>query len=279
MTESFQHSGLGVPETTQAIPPIIAAVDVDSIEQANEFIDAISTFSNDDLGIKIPHGLALRHYNKFVPKLRKAGRFIVVDSRFNDYTNKLRDELATALQTKRKQDKHGNPPRDLPNAYTMLAIREGEEGDRSAMVNNIIPSAHRLGVRLFGILPPLPIGERDDDQLASQAYTRYMDAAEMNIDAIDIPEPALDKFLAYNTHGKNIGIIVSRLGHQFEPKHIKQENMITNNEKIEAVATTAGNVFEDRRVISIYLGRFLMKLDNNEERIACIERCLENIRR
>lgn len=243
------------------IPPIIVALDTNSYDSVRRLIDQTYHLPDELVGYKIPHGITVRHYDKLVPSLRQFGKYVVTDTRFNDYTNKLDEEVTTFLETDLPHESAA-PVSELPHAFTLLALREGNNEDRRKMKEEVIPKAHQLGVRIFGIMPPIPIAEGDYDQLASQAHGRYGDARELGIDAIDVPQPALKELRRTGIVCDDLGLIVSRLAREGR----------SSDETIEYVR----KLCTQPDVASIYLGRPLEKWQQEGRKPAdFIKACLE----
>lgn len=98
-------------------PPLIVALDTDSVETSLEVIDMLSAFPAEDLGIKIPR------WHDQSESLRKVGaetgRYVVLDTQLNDGATEM---VMGARSILSQTDSSGKPL--LPNAITMSPVKE-----------------------------------------------------------------------------------------------------------------------------------------------------------
>ena len=267
----------------EKIPPVIAALDCDTIRGVNDLVDRLQSdeLGPDLLGFKIPHWFD--QHERLKRRLVEDGNYVVLDTQTVNAANKM------ALATKAFMKK-----RVLPSAITIAPALGPSDPDMAIIQNVIVPTTAKHGVDIIGFAEQTNSDTGSDNAIMHEAR-RYMNgqvagfsghevhAANIISDKfqeeIDLSIRATFRGIDTKPHEVTIewpDLVVSKFDIPDPRTHWPAEDTYFVSERVvrkpeaekigdptQRIAKIAGGVFAlDPRVRSVYLGTSVIENDD-----------------
>lgn len=187
--------------TNRELPPVIAALDVRSSDEARDLIQRLDVFDRDSVALQFRASHLMAEGNILIDEAQKEGWKVIAATRFGDEPNKL------ALDLDVYSKKNNNP-----FAITLEPPAVNRISDSASLliaVNNV----HEQGIMTIGFSHSDRLGPLDHDHIAESDLATWERARDIGIHASEVVFSGMDGFYASRKTGNDSDplVIVSKI--------------------------------------------------------------------
>lgn len=180
-------------KSIEQIPPVVVALDVETIEEERNIVQALDDFSREDIALQVRQGrMDSPHFRELI----QDGWFVIAGNRFDDAPAKMAIDIHYALRAEDEE----HTPRPLPHAITVRPPRTSDVSELT-VIRNCIDTIQKLKVprhgdnprddktmelSVIGTAQPELFHRSDNEHIGDQAYLNAKRARAIDIQGFEV---------------------------------------------------------------------------------------------